>query len=428
VDTSTIVIVAVVIIILAICLIVALRKKRNNSNVYATDSEESALVRAESLSLDSNKLSELLKPIEWLSTTETIEEKSLFKITDNTVIARISETIPGALDLVAKTASSKALKGVELYKAVIPSGATLAASRQVEGAYRGIYRGAKGIQGHANLVKVDPTKITKASSIASGAANVMNVASLIVGQYYMSVIDSKLEDLSKSVSQISDFQKREFKSRILALIAQTGKISTFSTEILENDDLRRQKTHSLDNLEMEGTKLLQQVNLSIDEIVNSNQKPDYDEYQEMVDELGVLVEHQHILLSLLEEISKLTYLLGKGEASGAMCFSIYNTYSEQSDQIRGALVGWHNKQVELLHIDIEKDRMSRTGIGGVVSTLPGLIDEKWKYKRLKSDLGRKIDAQKNQGQLLLDSPQEIYEKDVQIIIKDGNYYYLHEIG
>ena len=427
-DTSTIVIVAVVIIILAICLIVALRKKRNNSNVYATDSEESALVRAESLSLDSNKLSELLKPIEWLSTTETIEEKSLFKITDNTVIARISETIPGALDLVAKTASSKALKGVELYKAVIPSGATLAASRQVEGAYRGIYRGAKGIQGHANLVKVDPTKITKASSIASGAANVMNVASLIVGQYYMSVIDSKLEDLSKSVSQISDFQKREFKSRILALIAQTGKISTFSTEILENDDLRRQKTHSLDNLEMEGTKLLQQVNLSIDEIVNSNQKPDYDEYQEMVDELGVLVEHQHILLSLLEEISKLTYLLGKGEASGAMCFSIYNTYSEQSDQIRGALVGWHNKQVELLHIDIEKDRMSRTGIGGVVSTLPGLIDEKWKYKRLKSDLGRKIDAQKNQGQLLLDSPQEIYEKDVQIIIKDGNYYYLHEIG
>jgi len=56
------------------------------------------------------------------------------------------------------------------------------------GAFRGFFRGAKSTKGHANLVKVDPTKINKATKIANIGANVMNVGSLVVGQYYMAEI------------------------------------------------------------------------------------------------------------------------------------------------------------------------------------------------------------------------------------------------
>ena len=193
--------------------------------------------------------------------------------------------------------------------------------------------------------------------MANGVANVLNVGSLVVGQYYMSEINSRLETMSKNVSKISDFQDREFKSRILSLIARVGKISNFSSEILESDDLRNLKLHTLDDLEGEGAQLLQQVNLAIDEIIKKNKKSDYRGYKEKVDDLRVLVEYQETLLSILEEVGKLTYLLGKGEISNEMSYSIFNTYLKQSNQIRVTLEEWHKEQVDSLGIDIHKNRI-----------------------------------------------------------------------
>ena len=216
-----------------------------------------------------------------------------------------------AADLAIKNAN-KMFQNGDIYRAAIPSGATLSKSTQMEGAVRGFYHGAEGIKGQANLVKVkvpelakvDPTEISKATKVANGVANVMNVGSLVVGQYYMSEINSKIEALSKSVNKISDFQEREFKSRILSLIALVGEISNFSSEILERNDLQNRKLHALDDLKKEGTQLLQQVNLSIDDIIKKNQKPDYREYQEKVDDFKLLLEYQQILMTVLEEISK----------------------------------------------------------------------------------------------------------------------------
>ncbi|SEW20519.1 topoisomerase IV [[Clostridium] fimetarium] len=364
--------------------------------------------------------------IERLPATTKIEEKSLFEITDHTVIARISEIIPAAAETVAKTLTNKALKNVELYKVVIPSGVTLAESKQMEGAVRGFYRGAKGIKGQANLVKVDPTKISKAATVANRFANIMNVGSLVVGQYYMSEINSKIENLSKSVNKISDFQEREFKSRILSLMALSGKISNFSSEILESDDLRNRKLHTIDDLEREGIQLLQQINLAFVEIIKKNQKTDYKEYQEKVDSFRLLLEYQQILMTVLEQISKLTYLLGKGENSNEMSYSIFNVYLEQSNQIRAALEEWHRKQVELHGINVNKNRRSKKGIEGFFASIPGFIDDNLNYKGLEDGLVQKIDAQTTQSKLMLNKSEEVYDKDVQIIIKDGKYYFLHE--
>ncbi|HVI42845.1 MAG TPA: hypothetical protein VM577_19735 [Anaerovoracaceae bacterium] len=86
----------------------------------------------------------------------------------------------------------------------------------------------------------------------------------------------------------------------------------------------------LDDLEGEGTQLLQQVNLDIGEKIKESKKLDYKEYKGNVDDFRVLFEYQQVLMSILEEISKLTYLLGKGETSNEMSYSIFNAYLEQS--------------------------------------------------------------------------------------------------
>lgn len=109
-----------------------------------------------------------------------------------------------------------------------------------------------------------------------------------------------------------------------------------------------------------------------------------------------------------------------------MSYSIFNAYLEQSNQIRVALKLWHKKQVESHGIDVNKNRRSKKGIEGFFASIPGFIDDNLNYKGLEDGLGQKIDAQTTQSQLMANKPEEIYDKDVQIIIKDGKYHYLHE--
>lgn len=410
-DTLLIVMITTILIALVAALIVHSKRKAKAS---------------EALELECVQGREVVIPIELLPETAEIDENSIFEITDRTVIARITATIPAAAETAAKTITNKGLKNLEVYRAVIPNGATLAESKEIEGAVRGFYRGARNIKGQANLVKVDLTKSTKAASLAKGAANIANVGSLVVGQYYMAEINSKLETMNDNMHKISDFQQREFKSRILSLISRVGEISQFSSEIMENDDQINIKLTSIENLKGSATELIGQVNLTITDISQKITNPNYGEYQEKVDEFNILVEYQNVLITVLEEISKLTYLLGKGGISSDMSFSLFNKYLEQSVQTRNSLEQWHDRQVKSLCIDLEKNRISKTGIAGFFGAIPGFVDEKWKYHELEQGLAQKINTQTKPKPQALNKPREVYDEDVQIIIKDGKYYYLHE--
>ena len=253
----------------------------------------------------------------------------------------------------------------------------------------------------------------------------MNVGSLVVGQYYMSEISAKLETMNKNISKISDFQDKEFKSRIMSLIALVGEISQFSTEIIENDELRVQKIAVLENKKADATELLGQVNETIIGISKNTPNPDFKIYQEKVDGFYVLVEYQNILISVLGEISKLLYLLGKGGISSELCYASYNKYWELSAQARTVLESWHDKQVVALKIDLDKSRMTKSGVEGFFAQIPAFIDEKYKYKEIKQGLTDKINTQAQATPKAIIEPVAIYDNDVQIIVKDGKYFYLH---
>lgn len=132
----------------------------------------------------------------------------------------------------------------------------------------------------------------------------------------------------------------------------------------------------------------------------------------------------------MEEISKLIYFLGKGEVSTEMSYSTFNLYLEQSTRTRNRLLEWHNKHLDSLGIDMPQNRIRRRGLEGVMAEVPAVIDKKWKYKTLQSGLVEKISSQTMTNQLLLDKPKDIYDQDVQIVIKEGKYFYLsdHQIS
>jgi len=232
--------------------------------------------------------------------------------------------------------------------------------------------------------------------------------------------------MTKSIDKISDFQQREFKSRILSLISRVGEISQFSSEIMENDEQRKIKLTTTENLKGSATELLGQVNLTITDIIKKSPDPNYKEYQEKVDEFNILVEYQNVLVSILEEISKLTYLLGKGSISTDLSYSLFNKFLEQSIQTRSSLEQWHDRQVKSLCIDLDKNRISKTGFTSFLWAVPGFVDEKWKYKQLKQGLVQQINSQSPPKGKALNTPEAVYDEDVQIIIKDGKYFYFRE--
>jgi len=268
--------------------------------------------------------------------------------------------------------------------------------------------------------------MTKATAVTNAAANVMNVGSLVVGQYYMTEINNKLETIGKTLNKVSEFQDRQFKSEIMSLLARVSEVSQFSIEILENNELRTLKLNVLEDLKGIATKLLGQVNITIEDMTKKSSNLNYQEYQKTVDDLCLLIQYQTALVSTLNEISKLTYFLGKGGISSDMSYAVYNRYFEQSVQARCLLGEWHDKQVAALKIELDKNRKVKNGFEGIIAAIPALIDDKWKYKELKEGLVSKINSQDSANLKTASNPKAIYGEDVQIIIKDGKYFYLHE--
>lgn len=424
-------IIALPIIALALIVggVVFLRKKSNSNGNNAISTEHTDSINSEVLvPAGGVQGGEIPIPIELLPATTQIEEKSLFEITDRTVVARISELIPFTSQTGTRMMANNALnslKGTELIKMDIPF-SRLTKSKDAVGAARGYIHGGKGVAAQANLTKVDMTKVTKATTVANGVANVMNVGSLVVGQYYMSEISSELETMTKSIDKISDFQDREFKSRILSVITLVGEVSQFSSEIMENDDHRTLKLSALENLKATATELLGQVNITISDITQKSPNPNYEDYQSKVEDFKVLVEYQNVLVAVLAEISKLTYLLGKGSISTERSYATYSKYLGQSQQTRTLLGQWHDRQVKALRIDLEKERITKAGFKAVVSAIPGLFDDKFKYNELSQNLVSEISTQAKNIPESPAEPKKVYDDDVEIIIKNGKYYYLHE--
>ena len=104
--------------------VVFLRKKTNSNDNNAISTEQSDSTNSEVLMpVGCVKGYEITIPIELLPATTQIEDKSLFEITDHTVISRISGLIPFTLQNGTRIMANNALnplKGTELVKMDIP--------------------------------------------------------------------------------------------------------------------------------------------------------------------------------------------------------------------------------------------------------------------------------------------------------------------
>ena len=213
-------IIGVCIIAAAIAGVYFYQKRRNPTQEASFPSEEvTDLVAADTdLAPVSDEEQGLVIQMEMIPPEEIPDESRLVEITDSKVLAHVDSLLPGlaqAGNAVNNAAQAVQENGEVLYRAIIPAGAKLTNSKAMEGAVRGFYRGADGIQGHANLVAVEAQKGT--AVVANTAAAAMSVASMVVGQYYMTQINAELGAISDGISKISGFQDNEYRSRVFSL-------------------------------------------------------------------------------------------------------------------------------------------------------------------------------------------------------------------
>ena len=412
----------IIVVVLVTSMVISKKSKKNASDVvnegvrHIEEKTEVQLVPSE------NELQELVIQMEILPAATIPDENKLVEISDSRVLTHVNNLIPGLAqvgNVVNNAVQAAQGNGEVLYRAIIPVGAKLTDSKAMGGAVRGIYHGADGIRGHANLVAVEAQKGT--AVVANTAAAAMGVASMVVGQYYMTQINAELGEISDGISKIADFQDNEYRSRVFSLVAHVKKIADFQIEILENTELRLSKISQLDSLEEECTQLLGQANLALVGYTDKNNL-DYDAYEKELTEVQNWYMYQKSLLDMINKISELRYTLHLGAVSREHCVALLPTYTNQVAETQKRLTGWHQTTTERLGIDISEVRRKRAGFDGVIHFLPGLFNDNLKFRTIEKDTARMIEKQSASNIHEYDT-SDLYAEDVQLISKDGKIYY-----
>lgn len=357
---------------------------------------------------------------EMIPKTEEINEKSLMEIKDSNVIAHINNLVPEILK--TGNTTNNAIQGIlqDSYQVIIPAGVTLSQSKEMTGAVRGIYHGADGIMGHANFVSVNNT----ANIVTNTFASAMGVASMVVGQYYMTQINAELTKISNGLSRISKFLDNEYKSKVFALLTQIKKTALFQSEILDNNELRANELASLNIWEHQCIELLGQANLTISNF-SDKKNIDFSEYEKELSELHNWYIYQKSLIDLLYKIADLKHTFHLGYVSREQCGALLPIYSKQVKDTALKLTNWHQFQSKRLGINIELNTRKRVGFDGIVHKLPGLINKNFKNRPISDQLSDIIASQVNDCDTIRKTETaDLFREDVRLIAKEGKLYYL----
>ena len=390
------------------------KKKQKNNNTELVSAEPA----------------ELTIPFSEVPATVDIDEKRLIPITDSRVLSMLSNIAPNMMQVVQSAKIAKEAKDTadtisgagKLYRVIIPKGAKLFDSKAMMGAKRAGFIDAAGNLGQANLVLANgPDNALQSVATNQVVSSAFNVASMVVGQYYMTQINGELDKISQSVDKISTFQNSEYLSKITATIKQIKEISDFQSLSLSNEELRLEEKRKLNSLKEKCTELLDQANHSINSLVNAS-NTDCKEYLERTTEIETWYKYQLILLELLHQIWSLIQVFSLGLEPEEKAFSTLRQCRDESEAICGILSTYHKEKQEMFEINISDKTI---GNPKWLQTIVGAIGkDDWKQRKLPEADFEKISLQMKPFSFDFTTSLPEYNEDVVLIAKDGEIYYL----
>ena len=389
-------------------------KRKKNKNDESTSNE--LLDKNQNEVLDVSKDDEEMK-IEVLDSID-LSNNELVEVTDSSLVTSIRDGV--LLADAAKDVAKVVKKSGAIYKAIIPAGAKLTNSSEMKGAVRGIYHGADGIKGHANLID-----ISKQKKALTTAASFKAVAIKAVIKICISDINNKLTLTTKGIEYIEAIEEAKLKSEFEQIVSDLRRIIDNQDELLLNDDIRNNEIINLQSLNKDCCRLLGTTNNIIQRYSNNIPK----EYKEFVSQINTIDNHikfQQAGLNLLGYISEMTYVLNLGKLSKKNCNYALSDYIEKSQAINNEQLKWLNKSIDAMKIDLNTGTRGRLGIVGKAAGVANkLIKKDIDKAKVEESTLQSIESNKNicNNTMSIDR-KELFDEDISFILKDNKVFYL----
>lgn len=388
-------------------------KKRKQNKEIADTSTQSLAIN------DADKGLEVV--LESLPTTFDITQGHLVEITEPSVLARIDAVIPAASIAGTNIAKVAGSTGETLYKVVLKNGGQLVDSRTVAGAKRAMTMGKNGIAEHANLLEATPSELGK---VANVGATAFSVASIIVGQYYMQQIDTKIGAIADELKGIASALDIQYRSQAASLIESVYNISKFQTDTIANEELRLRELDNIQELRKDCQTLLNQAEAEIETILGTEQ-PTYDSYVYAIKKIEKWIRYQSILVQILAQINESDFALSMGAKTKEHCFGSFGLHIKKLNELHVRILSWHKEQCEHLQIDIDEEKRKNTGFFAKLLEKPiAAIKEDWMYKSIDKETVYLIKSQTAEVQQLSYDTDNSFAEDVEIVVRGDKKYYL----
>ena len=388
------------------------KKSKQNKEIVDTSAQSLAIN-------DADKGLEVV--LEFLPSTFNEAQGHLVEITEPSVLARIDAIVPAASVAGVNIAQAVGHTGEKLYKVVFKNGGQLVDSRTVAGAKRAMTMGKNGIAEHANLFEAAPSKLDKVANVGT---TVFSVASIIVGQYYMQQIDTKIGAISDELKGIASTLDIQYRSQAASLIESVYNISKFQMDTMANEELRLRELDNIQELRKDCQTLLNQAEAEIETIFETEQ-PSYDSYASAIKKIEKWSRYQSILVQVLAQINELDFALSMGAKTKEHCYGSFGLHTKRLDEIHTQLLSWHKEHCERLQIDIDEERRKNTGLFAKLLEKPiTAIKEEWMYKSLDKETVALIKSQTAEMQQLSYDTDNPFAEDVEIVVRGDKKYYL----
>lgn len=389
-------------------------KRKKNKNDESTSNE--LLDKNQNEILDVSRDDEEIR-IEVLDSID-LSNNELVEVTDSRLVTSIRDGV--LLADAAKDVAKVVKKSGAIYKAIIPAGAKLTNSSEMKGAVRGIYHGADGIKGHANLID-----ISKQKKALTTAASFKAIAIKAVIKICISDINNKLTLTTKGIEYIEAIEEAKLKSEFEQIVSDLRRIIDNQDELLLNDDIRNNEIINLQSLNKDCCRLLGTTNNIIQRYSNNIPK----EYKEFVSQINTIDNHikfQQAGLNLLGYISEMTYVLNLGKLSKKNCNYVLSDYIEKSQAINNEQLKWLNKSIDAMKIDLNTGTRGRLGIVGKAAGIANkLIKKDIDKAKVEESTLQLIESNKNicNNTMSIDR-KELFNEDISFILKDNKVFYL----
>ena len=247
-----------------------------------------------------------------------------------------------------------------------------------------------------------------------------NAASMVVGQYYMSEINDKLQTIQNNINDIQSDMDSEYQGKLMNIVSKIKEVMDNKIEILNNKFLRDKRYDEISRVESICTTLLGQANTRISKYIA--EEKDYKSYENDIKSIDKWLKRQQILLRLLLEIGNLKYVLSYGNETSISAHSQYNNYIMQTNKLNKSLSEWHNSLIEKFGI-ISEEYKRKTQFYEFKKNTIGRINKEWAYNKLNENVVDMINEQLilEEGKPYLEDKQD---KSIKILKKDGEYYNL----